>query len=147
MNRDALRSLARIVDRMERQASRPRRRFSTAPIVLGLGLVLADALLAKLVPMLWETLLPHGLEQAEALRGWPGLVWRGSVLCQTRQTPVLIGIAAAVVVGLLCGSAGRPLRFLVWVSAAGVIALNAAILIVTMQTSLRATASAAGLDF
>jgi hypothetical protein len=146
MNRDALRSLSRIVDRMERQAARPRRRFSTAPIVLGLGLVLADALLTKLVPMLWETLLPHGLEQAETLRGWPGLVWRGSVFCQTRQPVVALGIAAAVVVGLFCGSAGRPMRFLVWCSAAGAIALDAAILIVTIQTSLRATASAAGLD-
>jgi hypothetical protein len=146
MNPQALRSHDTIVQGMEDRARRSRRRVSTAPLVLTLGLVLADMLLAYLVPMIWESLLPQGLEQADRLGGWPGLVWRAAVFCQTHQRAIPFGIVAAGAVGLLACRLARPLRHLVWLSAVGVIALNAAILIVTIHTSLRATAAAAGFD-
>jgi hypothetical protein len=146
MKQEALRSLDRILARMERRARRPRWRFSTAPIVLALGLVTADVLLAWLVPMIWDSILPHGLDEARTLRGWPALVWRGAVFCHYRQPMVQGAVAVVSVTALLIGSRSRPLRWLVWLCAAGVILLNAGILVVTINTGLRATAAAAGVD-
>jgi hypothetical protein len=40
----------------------------------------------------------------------------------------------------------RPFRLAVWLSAVAVIALNAGILLITLQTGYRVNAAAAGLD-
>jgi hypothetical protein len=146
MNPEARKALDRIQRGLDRRERRARGRVSTAPLILALGLLLADVLLAYLVPMIWESLLPQGLEQADRLGGWPGLIWRGAVYCRLQQRAALLGIAVAAVAGALAGRLGRPLRFAVWLSAVGVILLDAAILIVTIRTSLRLTAAAAGLD-
>lgn len=147
MNPDTLRSLDRALDKLDRQHRRPRRRFSTAPFVLGFGLIVADLLLTRLVPMVWESLLPGGLEQAATLRGWPALVWRSAVYCHVHQGPVQVFIGLAFVLSVLLSFlGGRPLRIVVWLSAAGIILINAGILVVTLQSSLRATAASAGLD-
>ncbi len=53
-----------------------------------------------------------------------------------------VGVVFAA--SLAAGYLFRPARWLVWIAAVCVIALNAGILFVTMQTSLGATASAAG---
>lgn len=147
MNPDTLRSLDRALDRLERQAGRPRRRFSTSPFVLGIGLAVGDVLLTRLVPMVWASLLPGGLEQAATLRGWPALVWRAAVYCHVHQGPVQAAIGVAVVVSLLLSfMGGRPLRIVVWLCAVGVILADAGILVVTIQSSLSATAADVGLD-
>lgn len=146
MNPYTWKSLEKIQQRIERRERRVRRPFSTAPVVLAIGLVLADVMLGYLVPTIWESLLPQGLDQAAGLRGWPGLVWRGVLYCHQHQRTVQIAIGAAVVFGFIACSRGRMLRFAVWLSAVGVIVLNAGILIITLQTSLRATAASAGLD-
>jgi hypothetical protein len=146
MNPNSLKSLDKLLNRMERQSRRGRGRISTAPFVLTLGLILADVMLTRLVPMIWEALLPHGLEQVATFRGWPALIWRSAVFCTMHQRPVLIAIGVAFVVSCLISFRVRPLRMVVWLSAAAVIALNAAILLVTIQTSMRATAAVAGID-
>ena len=147
MNPRTKKSLEKILQATERRARRPGRRFSTAPLVLALGLVLADVMLVYLVPVLWESLLPRGLDQAERLVGWPGLIWRGAVFCHRNQAAVQVAIAVVAVVGFLACSRGKLLRSAVWLSSVAVIVLNAFILIVTLQTSLQATAADAGLDF
>jgi hypothetical protein len=144
MNRAELKTLERMLDQLERRARRPKRRISTAAIVLALGLVLADVLLTWLVPTVWAQLLPGGLDQAALLRGWPGLVWHAAVYCHFRQSHVQIAIAALSVFCFLLSYRVHPVRYVVWVAAVGVIVLNALILFVTMQTCLRATAADAG---
>jgi hypothetical protein len=146
MNEQTRKVLDRLQRDSERSSRRRPRRFTTAPLVLALGLILADVLLTRIVPMIWETLLPGGLEQADHLVGWAGLVWRAAVYCHFHQRPVQVAIGVATVGGLLACRGGRLLRIAVWLSAVGVIALNAAILIVTIRTSLQVTARSAGLD-
>lgn len=141
-----LRALDRIIARMDRQTRRRSRPSLIAPVALAIGLVLADVLLTKIVPMAWETLLPHGLEQASHFRGWPGLVWRLAVYGNTHQGTVQAGILVVSVVGLFIGWCVRPLKLVVWLAAVGVIAMNAGILIVMLRTSMNATADAAGID-
>jgi hypothetical protein len=140
-------STARALDRLLKKMDRPprRRRFSTAPLVMGLGLVLGYQLLVRLVPRVWSTTLPGGLGQARFLRGWPGLVYRLALFCYRDFSAVLLVggllVAAAVVVsGWL-----RPLRFLVWLAAVAVILADAGIVYVTLRTALEATAAASGI--
>lgn len=146
MNHRTWRSLDKIQQDLERQGRRRSGRVSTAPVVLALGLVLADVILTYLVPVIWESLLPDGLDQADSLVGLPGLVWRAAVSCQRHQGMIRVAIGVVIVVGLVGGLRARPLRQVTWLAAVGVILLNAVILIVTLQTSLRATARAAGID-
>ena len=141
--------LKKTLEKLQRETGRRRpsgSRFSTAPFVLTLGLIMADVMLTTLVPVLWETLLPGGLDQADTLRGLPGLDWRGAILCHRRQSAVRIAIAVVAVVSLLATSRGRLPRAAVWLASVAVLLLNATILVVTLQASLRATAASAGLD-
>ena len=144
MNHDTLRSLDRILDRMERRSQRPRRGISTAPLVMGVGLVMGNLLLTRLVPVIWESCLPRGLEQASSLRGWPGMVWRLALFCHSYQQSVWVVIGAAVVASLVISVLLRPLRALVWLSAVGVIVADAAILVITLMASLSMTVAGAG---
>ena len=144
MNRATLRSFDKILDRMGRQGRRPRGRISTAPVVLAAGLVMAHVMLTRLVPRVWATILPYGLDQAATFRGWPGLVWRAAVYGHDHERHVLLAVGVVFAASLAAGYLFRPARWLVWIAAVCVIALNAGILFVTMQTSLGATASAAG---
>lgn len=141
--------LKKTLDKLQRETGRRRwsgSRFSTAPLVLTLGLIMADVMLTTLVPVMWETLLPGGLDQADTLLGLPGLVWRGAILCHRRQSAVRIAIAVVAVASLLACSRGRLLRAAVWLASVAVLLLNATILVVTLQAGLRATAASAGLD-
>ncbi|GAC1468532.1 MAG: hypothetical protein NVSMB9_11290 [Isosphaeraceae bacterium] len=147
MNWRSDRSLARWLKELDRRHSRPMRwRFPTSAFVLALGLVLADLLLTRLVPRVWHSLLPGGLEQAMTLQGWPGLVWRSAVFCHDQQGFVQVSIGLSLVLAILLSLAGRLPRLLVWLSAVGIILVDAGILVVTIQSSLRATAASAGLD-
>jgi hypothetical protein len=145
MNPATLKKLDLILDRLERRAKRPRRRFPMAAIVLGLGLALGDILLTRFVPTLWAEFLPWGLQQAATLRGWPGLIWQSALLCHHHQTSVQAAIAVVSLTCLVLGSRIGPMRFLVWLAALGVILLDGAILFGTIHTCLRATAAAAGI--
>ena len=140
MNPSTMRTFDRILNRMERRADRPVRRFTASPFVLGFGLILADILLTKQVPMMWATLLPGGLEQASRFRGWPGLIWNLSILLQERQAHVQMGIGVVAFLALILSYRMRTMRFLVWLCAVGIIALNAAVLVITLRASMAASA-------
>src|SRR5579883_1614443 len=117
MNPKTLKALDRAIERMDRLAKRRRGGFSTAPIMLGLGLTLGYQLLVRFVPMVWASLLPEGLSQVSHLRGWPGLVWRLASLCHANFTIMAAMMAVIVAAGFLVSSRLRPLRFLVWLAA------------------------------
>jgi hypothetical protein len=145
MNPKTQRAFERLARQMSRQSARPRGRISTAPLMLALGLVLGYQLLVRLVPRVWGTLLPGGWEQASMLRGWPGLVWRLAIACHLNFSLALA--IGAVIVGAAIIVSGwiRPLRFLVWLAAVGVILLDAGIVYVTLRTALEASAHASGI--
>ena len=146
MNPSTARALDRLLRQMERPARSRKSRFSTAPIVLALGLVLGYQLLSRLVPMVWSTMLPGGLEQARTFRGWPGLVWRLAVACHADFAGVLVVLGGIAAAGVFLSTWVRPLRFLVWLAAVASILIDAGIVFVTMRTALDATARAAGLS-
>lgn len=142
-------STARALDRVLRQMSRPPRarktRFSTAPIVLALGLVVGYQLTARLVPKYWAAMLPGGLDQARFFRGWPGLLWASSVRCHL-DFPGSAGLLAAIgASGFFLSTFVRPLRPVVWLMVAGTIAIDAGIVYVMIRTALEATARNAGI--
>lgn len=142
-------STAQALDRLLRQMSRPPRarksRFSTAPLILALGLALGYQLTSRLVPMVWGSMLPGGLDQARFFRGWPGLVWASSVRCH-RDFPGVAAVLAVIGgVGLLLSTVVRPLRPIVWLMAVATIAIDAGIVYVTLRTAIEATAQSAGM--
>jgi hypothetical protein len=145
MSTSTEKALERLLRKMSR-AHRPRRsRFSTAPIVLALGLILAYQLLVRLVPLLWSELLPGHLEQAETFRGWPGLVWLLATQChQNFGMALSFGACVVGAAVVICGWM-RPLRLLVWIASVAVILLDAGIVYVAIRTALDASAQAAGL--
>jgi hypothetical protein len=145
MNANTLKSLDKILAQMERRARRPTRRFSMAPIVLAVGLVLGEQLLVRFVPMVWETFLPGGLIQANQFREWPGLVWRMAVFCHTYERAVFVAIAAVALVGLTVCSRSWFCRLLARLAAFGVIVLDAGIVVVTMLASYQVTVANSGI--
>ena len=107
---------------------------------------MADVLLTWLVPAIWESLLPHGLEDVGRFDGWPGLLWRGVLISRSRQGIVQGTIVVVCVLSFLLGYRSRIIRMLLWVSALAVILLNAGILYVTLHASLRMSAASVGLE-
>ncbi len=139
MNPANLKAFDKILARMERRANRSTRRFTASPVVLTLGLILADVLLTRLVPLMWDAMLPGGVEQAFQFRGWAGLLWSVVLVCRKSQREIRIGIGVIAFLALVLSYRFRSIRVLVWLSAAGVIALNAAILVLTLRTSMAAS--------
>jgi hypothetical protein len=107
--------------------------------------MLADGLLVRFVPMVWASVLPNGLDSARRLVGWPGVVWRLALFCHFNQPVVLVFIAIALVGGLFLGYLFRPVRWLTWLAALGMIVINALILYVTLHAGLQATVEQSGL--
>lgn len=142
-------STSRALDRVLRQMSRPprvrRSRFSTAPILLGLALGLGYLLLARLVPMYWASMLPHGLPQATTFRGWPGLVWSLAVHCHRDFAGTATILGGTALVGLVLSTFARPLRPVVWLMAAAAVAADAGIVYVTIRTAAELTLRNAGM--
>lgn len=146
MRPDAERTLRRFLEQDERPPRRRRAgRISSAPIVLGLGLLLGYQLLVRLVPWVWSATLPGGLAQARGFRGGPGLVYHLAVACYQNVATATGLIIGAVLVAFLLGALARPLRWLVWLAAVAVILIDASILAVTLQAALWATARASGM--
>lgn len=147
MNDKTLKALDRALDKLERASKRQQRkgRFSTAPFMLALGLVLGYQLLVRLVPKVWGSSLPGGLAQARQLRGWPGLVAALAVVCDRNFSSVLGIGAATVVAAFLWVRWAGPLRFLVWLAAVAVILVDAGIVYVTLRTSMAVTFEGTGL--
>jgi hypothetical protein len=112
---------------------------------VAIGFVLGYQLLARLVPKVWATTFPGGLEQAGRLVGWPSLVWRLSTACRFHFLDVVIVMGVVTILAFAISTWLRPLRFLVWVAAVGLILIDAGILVVTIRTALTVTADASGL--
>ncbi|MDE2506352.1 MAG: hypothetical protein KGM43_03990 [Planctomycetota bacterium] len=131
------------MDKRDRRLARRGGSFRpTLSIVL--GLVTFDQLLARFVPMVWETALPGGLQQAWTLRGWPGLVW-GLAVLRFRLFPVSL-VAIAVAAMFVWVAARVPaFRMLVWLAGIAIVAADVAVVVIVMQTATRATMQAAGI--
>lgn len=142
-------STAKAVDRLMRQMSKPPRvrkgRFSMAPVILSLGLFLGYQLLTRLVPHVWGSMLPGGLEQARHFRGWAGLVWMSAVHCHRDFTQTVMILVAIGGVGWFLTMFARPFRPIVWLMAIAVIGINAGIVYVTLRAAIEATAQNAGI--
>jgi hypothetical protein len=139
MNESTRRALDRVDDVLDRAGRREKKRrgFSTAPIVLVLGLILAYQLLVRLVPMLWAEILPEGYDQAAFLPGGARLVRGLGLFCYGRFPIVLGGVVAVVLVSVALGRhpATRPL---VWLMAVASILANAGILFVALKAGMDA---------
>ncbi len=147
MNPATLKSFERMLDRMERQGKRSHRRFTASPFVLILGLLLANTLLTRLVPMIWETTLPGGLDQVGSFRGWPALLWHFVLLARMHQMLFLGTIAVVGLIALAGSYRSRWVRLCVWLGSLTVIALNAGIIALALRTSMMAAESAFGQGF
>lgn len=146
MNESTKRALDRALKSMARPPRRKPSRFSMAPIVLGLALLLGFQLVHRLVPMVWSTMLPGGWQQANHLRGWPGLVWGLAVASHESFLTSCLWLGGLWVGAMVFSASARPLRPLLWLLAVGAIGADAGIVYVTLTTSIRATAQAAGID-
>ena len=137
MNDPTRHALDRIEHALDRSGRKRRRGFSTSPIVLASGLILAYQLLVRLVPSLWAQILPGGFEQGVMLSGPSRIVWQMAWFCHLRFPIVLVGVVAAVGVGLLLGRhpATRPMA---WLLAVATILLDAAILVIALKTGMDA---------
>jgi hypothetical protein len=135
---------------MNRPTARPPRvrksRFSIAPVILGLGLLLGHQLVWKLVPTYWGSVLPGGLERARHFRGWAGLLWVCAVVCHRDfvATISLLGVIAGS--GLLLSTFCRPMRPIVWLMALAVIVIDGGIVYVMMRTAVEVMVPAFGSD-
>ena len=138
MNPATWKSFDRMLHTMERRNQRPKRKFTTSPVVLGRGLALSYVMLRQVVPALWEVILPDGLSQVPQFRGWPGLVRDASLYSQAHGPFILATILAVSVFAFVVSSTSRVLRGVVWLLAVGAIALNAGILFVTIRTAMLA---------
>ena len=137
MNDPTAHALDRIERALDRSGRKRRRGFSTSPIVLAIGLVLAYQLLVRLVPSLWAQILPAGFARGAMLSGPSRLVWQMAWFCHLRFPVVLVGVVALIGVGLLLGRhpASRPVA---WLLAVATILLDAAILVIALKTGMDA---------
>jgi hypothetical protein len=138
MNESTRKALDRVDHALDR-ASRPRRSrgFSTSPLVLAGGLVLGYQLLARLVPTLWNQILPNGYDQAALLPGGAPLVWRLGYFCHLRFPIVLTGAALLVASGFVLGRIPAT-RLLAWGLAVASIVMDAAILVIALKAGMDA---------
>ena len=142
-------STAKALERALRAMDRPRRaprRFTLTPLLTAVGCALAYLLLTQLLPRVWATTLPGGLETATTFRGWPGLVWRIAVVAHHHFLGVCVIGAALVLGSLLLTRLGAFGRLLAWLLAVSIVLVNGAILYVTIRVPVEVVISADGLN-
>ncbi len=127
------------MNQLERKAKRPRSRFPMAAIYLTLALILGYQLLVRFVPMVWASLLPEGLAQAERQCGWPGLIYRLGWLCHTRFEQVLVANGGHLARGFRPQSRSLSARSFVWLAAVGCVLLDARIVFIAIMTCVERT--------
>ncbi|WP_406695387.1 hypothetical protein V5E97_30620 [Singulisphaera sp. Ch08] len=136
---ETLRKLDRLLNQLDRKVRRPRSRFPMAAIYLTLALILGYQLLVRFVPMVWSTLLPEGLAQAENLSGWPGLIYRLGWICHTHYELVLVALGCISIAGFVLSWGPWPARVLVWLAAVGFVLVDAGIVFVAIMTCVNLT--------
>lgn len=139
MNPSTSRAMDRVLRSMERARQPRRRRFPRSALMMGLGLVLAEQILVRLVPRIWDATLPGGVDQAAHFNGLPGLIYRAALACHRNPGPPLWIIGGLTIIAILVSRLGWPFRVLVWLAAVGTILLNAAILAITLQAAMAAS--------
>jgi hypothetical protein len=127
-----------------RTGRRRRRRFSMAPITLGLALLVGVVWLTELLPRVWEATLPGGLAQAASFRGWPGLLWSLAVGAHRNRGPLLGGIAAVALVGLALARSSTAFRWGFRLLALAAVLLDVGLVFLTMRIALAASGGFAG---
>jgi hypothetical protein len=121
-----------------RARRRGRRRFSLAPITLGLALFVGLGWLTELLPRVWEVTLPGGLAQAAGLRGWPGLLWASAAGAHRNRAILAGGIAAAALVGLALARSSTAFRWGFRLLALLAVLLDFGLVFLTMRVALAA---------
>lgn len=130
-------ALDRIEQTLNRSGKRRKLGFSTGPIVLASGLILAYQLLVRLIPSLWSEILPGGFGQGAMLSGWSRVIWQVAWFCHLRFPIVLVGTVVLSLVGVLL-SRHPTTRPLVGIMAVSTIVLDAAILVIALKTGMDA---------
>jgi hypothetical protein len=134
-----LASLNRLLSQLDRRSRRSQRRFTTAPIVLALGLILADCLLLGLVLPVWPSVMSSA--STDGLGGIHRLVWHLAEYCQDDQKKVQVGILVVSVLTLVMSYRMKSIRLLAWLAAVGVVAVDAVILLTTFLACIQSAAS------
>jgi hypothetical protein len=137
MNHQNWTSLERVLDQLDRKSQRSGRRITPAALVLVAGLWLGYFLLSALIPPVWPALI--GSDPGAILRGWPFFVWAGGEFCLEHPSQVRIGLVIVSVVVVVATYRIGLLRPLVWLSAVGVILIDAGILATTLLACLQAS--------
>jgi len=138
-DQETFRKLDRLLTRLERSGRRPRSRFPLAAIYLTLALILGYQLLVRFVPMVWASLLPGGLAQAESFRGWPGLIYRLGWICHHHFQQVLLVLGGISLAGFVLSRGPWPARAMVWLTAVGLVLVDAGIVFVAIMTCVNLT--------
>jgi hypothetical protein len=139
MNHKDLASLNRVLSQLDRRSKRSQRRFTTAPLVLALGLVLADCLLLGLVLPVWPSVMSSAT--TDGLGGIHRVVWHLAEYCQDYQKKVQVGILVVSVLTLVLSYRMKSIRLLAWLAAVGVVASDAVILLTTFLACIQAAAT------
>lgn len=135
MNKDAEKSLKRLLAQLDRRQKSSGRRFTTSPFILAAGLFLNMILLNRMVPQVWPSLL--GTDPGLSLRGWPLLVWQASRVYQHHVPAALVAICGLFFVTFLLNYGLRFFRPVTWLLAVVVIAVDAGIVWATIQACLQ----------
>jgi hypothetical protein len=134
-SRDLLKRFAAAAGRSRRRA---RRRFSLAPITLGLALGVGLVWLAMMLPRVWAATLPGGLVQAAAFGGWPGLVWDAAVAAHRYFAAIGGAIVGLTILGLPLASRSGAIRWGFRLLAMLAVLLDFGLVFVTMRVALAA---------
>ena len=147
MNKAEQQRLRKVLEQLERKSGRKGKagKFSTSPIVFGVGLGLADFLLLDFVPKAWATLLPGGLEQAATIQGQAESVLRLAILANEFRALIPMAIIGLSVTLLILCWVSKLARMASWLAAFGVIMLNIWIVVTVLRTSWSVNAEAAGI--
>lgn len=144
MNPSTAKALERALRALER-SHRPRRRFTLTPLMTALGLALAYILLTILLPRVWSTTLPGGLETATRFQGWPGLIWRLAVVSHQHFVGFCAVCGAIFLISILLTRGGVAGRFVAWLLAVSIVLLNGLILYVTIRVPVEVVMSSGDL--
>jgi hypothetical protein len=145
MNPSTEKALERAIRAMERSHRRPLRRFTLTPLITALGCGMAYLLLTYLLPRVWATTLPGGLETAARLGGWPGLVWRLAVVAHAHFIGVCVVSATIVFISTLLTRGGVVGRLLAWLLAVATVLVNGGILYVMIRVPVDVVISDVGI--
>jgi hypothetical protein len=147
MNDHTLKSLDRALDRVERSLDRQRRqpRFTTAPFVFGVALILGYQLLVRLVPTIWSGLVQQGVGQAGKFGPWAKQVIALSRFCQQNFIVAAGFIAMATFAAIVISRGGMLMRFLVSLIAVATILLDVGIIYVVVGAGIESAMNGAGM--